>query len=232
MNIPIRRNDNCVEQFVTCTQMIGTPISVFVASGRKNAVASTTLSMAMDHVVIDIETKNTFADVGRDNFRGLEVSLVGLYSYNQDKYIAFEEDELAAVGDMLKNAGMIIGFAITRFDLPVLAKHYDFDLFSVPHIDILDEIELASGRRIGLDLLAKENIGLGKTGHGLEAAQLYSEGKMDELKSYCLNDVKITKELYDLARKQGHLMVPQRNNAESVRVPLDWSEKLLYQRLF
>jgi len=220
-----------VEQFVTCTQMIGIPVSVFCSVTTEKAVVEL-IRMALDHVVIDIETKNTFADVGRDNFRGLEVSLVGLYSYNQDKYIAFEEHELAAVGDILKNAGMIIGFAITRFDLPVLAKHYNFDLFSIPHIDILDEIELASGKRIGLDLLAKENIGIGKTGHGLEAAQLYSDGKMDELKSYCLNDVKITKELYDLARKQGHLMVPQRNSQESIRVPLDWSEKLLYQRLF
>lgn len=188
--------------------------------------------MAMDHIVIDIETKNTFADVGRDNFGGLEVSLVGLYSYKQDTYFAFEEKELPEVGRILKNAGVIIGFAITRFDLPVLAKHYDFNLFSIPHVDILDEIELASGKRIGLDLLAKENIGLGKTGHGLDAANLYREGKIDELKSYCLNDVKITKELYDLARKQGYLMVPQRNGAPSVSVPLDWSEKLLYQRLF
>jgi len=105
-------------------------------------------------------------------------------------------------------------------------------LFSIPHIDILDEIELMSGKRIGLDLLAKENIGSGKTGHGLEAAQLYSEGKIDELKKYCLNDVLLTKELYDLARSQGHLMVPQRNGDPSLRVALDWSEKLLYQRLF
>ncbi|MFA6136162.1 MAG: ribonuclease H-like domain-containing protein [Candidatus Paceibacterota bacterium] len=185
-----------------------------------------------DIIVIDIETKNTFADVGRDNFTGLDISLVGLYSYNQNEFIAFEEHQLEAVGEILKNTELIIGFSISRFDLPVMAKHYDFDLFAIPRIDILDEIELMSGKRIGLDLLAKANIGVGKTGHGLEATNLYRDGKMDELKSYCLNDVKITKELYELAKKQGHLMVPQRNSIEHLRVDLDWKEKLLYQRLF
>ncbi len=185
-----------------------------------------------DTVVIDIETKNTFFDVGRDNFGGLEISLVGLYSYNHDKYIAFEETELEKAGEYLKNSELIVGFAITRFDLPVMAKHYDFDLFSIPRIDILDEIELLTGKRIGLDLLAQTNLGVGKNGHGLEAANLYKEGKINELKNYCLNDVKITKELYDLAKKQGHLMVPQRSEPQPVKVSFDWREKLLYQRLF
>jgi len=43
-----------------------------------------------DIIVLDIETKNTFYDVGRDNFDALEVSLVGVYSYNQDKLFTFE----------------------------------------------------------------------------------------------------------------------------------------------
>ncbi|HPW34385.1 MAG TPA: ribonuclease H-like domain-containing protein [Candidatus Paceibacterota bacterium] len=188
--------------------------------------------MKKDTIVIDIETKNTFFDVGRDNFSGLEISLIGLYSYNNDKYIAFDEHQFSEAGEYLKNSDLIVGFAITRFDLPVMAKHYDFDLFSIPRIDILDEIELMTGKRIGLDMLAQANIGMGKTGHGLEAATLYKEGKIDELKSYCLNDVKITKELYDLAKNQGHLVVPQRNQIEPVKVSFDWSEKLLYQRLF
>ncbi|MBP6855691.1 MAG: ribonuclease H-like domain-containing protein [Candidatus Pacebacteria bacterium] len=188
--------------------------------------------MKKDTLVIDIETKNTFADVGRDNFAGLDVSLVGVYSYNKDEFIAFQEHELNDVAQLLKNTELIIGFAITRFDLPVMAKHFDFDIFSIPHIDMLDDIELAIGKRIGLDLLAQANIGLGKTGHGLDAVSFYKEGRIDELKSYCLNDVKITKDLYELAKKQGHLLVPQRNTTDVLKVPLDWTEKLLYQRLF
>lgn len=188
--------------------------------------------MNKDTVVIDIETKNTFADVGRDNFTGLNISVVGVYSYNQDKYIAYDEHQLDELGELMKNTGLVIGFSITRFDLPVMAKHYDFDLFAIPRLDILDEIEINIGKRISLDLLAKENLGYGKTGHGMDAPILYGEGKLDELKKYCLNDVKVTKELYDLGKKQGYLLVPTRNSPNPEKVTFDWHERLMYQRLF
>lgn len=178
-----------------------------------------------DKIVIDIETKNTFAEVGRDNFGALEVSLVGIYSYKQGRYFHFLENEIDRVGEFLFSAELIIGFSISRFDLPVLKKHFltsenNGDLFSIPRFDILDEIELLLGHRVGLDILAKANLGFGKNGHSLEASGLYRDGKIEELKNYCLNDVKITKELYELIRKQGYLMIPQKNSEEAVKLEL------------
>lgn len=176
-----------------------------------------------DILVLDIETKNTFQEVGENNFDALEVSLIGLYSYNQDKFFAFGENEFAAAIQMIKSAEMIVGFSISRFDLPVLKKHFgDFDIFAIPQLDILDEIEFSLGKRVGLDILAKTNIGYGKNGHNLDAANLYRDNKMEELKNYCLNDVKITKELYELAKKQGYLMVPQKDGKESIKLPLEF----------
>lgn len=166
-----------------------------------------------DFIVFDIETKNTLAEVGRDNFNDLQVSVVGVFSYAQDKYLSFDEFELTACSDLLRDA-CIIGFSITRFDIPVLNKHCNFNLYSVPRIDLLDDIELQLGRRISLDLLAKVNLGIGKTHHSLEAPTMYREGRFEELAEYCLHDVKITKELYDLARSQGYLYVPQRGTDE------------------
>ncbi len=166
-----------------------------------------------DFIVFDIETKNTFAEVGRDNFDDLQVSVVGLFSYAQDRYLSFDESELAACSDLLRDA-CIIGFSISRFDIPVLNKHCNFNLFSLPRIDLLDDIELQLGRRISLDILAKTNLGTGKTHHSLEAPTMYREGRLEELRDYCLHDVRITKELYDLARSQGYLYVPQRGTDE------------------
>lgn len=180
-----------------------------------------------DTLVLDIETKNTFQEVGENNFDALEVSLIGLYSHNRDKFFAFDENEFAAAMEMIKNAGMIIGFSISRFDLPVLQKHFSNtsggDIFSIPRLDILDEIEFNLGKRVGLDILAKTNIGYGKNGHSLDAGILYREGKIEELKNYCLNDVKITKELYELAKKQGYLMIPQKDGKEEIKLELDFN---------
>ena len=174
-----------------------------------------------DFIVIDIETKNTFFDVGRDNVDALEVSVVCIYSYKHNKYFSFDEHHLKEAGEMLKGSSVIIGFSINRFDLPVLAKHYDFDLFSIQRIDLLEEIEIRMGRRISLNLLAKTNLGVEKTHNNLEAPVLYKDGKMEELIAYCINDVKIMKDLYELAKKQGYLLVPNKETKFLDRVDFD-----------
>lgn len=177
-----------------------------------------------DIIVLDIETKNTFQEVGQDNFDALEASLIGVYSYNRGEFIAFEESEFSDFGNLLKEVGLIIGFSITRFDLLVLKKYFlEIDLFTIPRIDILDEIEFSLGKRVGLDILAKTNLGFGKNGHSLDAAGLYRDNKMEELKNYCLNDVKITKDLYELAKRQKYLLIPQKHDKESINLPLDFS---------
>ncbi|OHB22745.1 MAG: hypothetical protein A2939_04015 [Parcubacteria group bacterium RIFCSPLOWO2_01_FULL_48_18] len=185
----------------------------------------------MDKIVLDIETKNSFADVGgREYVSALEVSLVGAYSYNRDEYFCFGETQLNDLAEVLRGAGLVVGFALQRFDFPVLAKYMPFDIFKLKHLDILEEIEGGMGRRIGLGVLAEANLGMKKTGHGLESIELYKQGKLEELKDYCLNDVKLTKELYDLALKQGYLLIPSRNDGGvAQKVNFDWSEEILPQ---
>ena len=77
---------------------------------------------------------------------------------------------------------------------------------------------MAFGQRVSLSKLAEANLGVGKARHGSEAAALYRNGQMEELKAYCLNDVRLTKELYDLFRRQRHLLVPDKLTGETVTV--------------
>ena len=187
----------------------------------------------MDKIVFDIETKNSFADVGgQGNLKKLDASFVGVYSYNQNKYLSFFENQFAELGELLKKTGLLIGFSSKRFDIPVLEKYFKFDINKIHHVDLLEEVELNFGRRISLDILAKTNLGIGKTNHGLEAIKFYKEGDLASLEKYCINDVKITKELYELAKKQGHLMIPERTTGELVKVSLDWQEIFLPPTLF
>jgi len=188
----------------------------------------------MDKLVLDIETSNTFADVGgHRNINDLKVSLIGAYSYKANQYFTFDENEIPAFEKLLKQAGIIIGFAINRFDIPVLNKHYPFDLFAFERLDLLDEIELSIGRRISLNILAKANLGQEKTYEsGLEAIRLYKEGNIAALREYCLMDVKLTKALYELAKKQGFLVIPDRITQEPIRVELKFQEQVLPATLF
>ncbi len=181
----------------------------------------------MDKLVIDIETKNTFADVGgQENLKDLNISFVGVYSYNQNKYLSFFENELDQLEPILKNAGLVIGFSTNRFDLPVLNKYFKFNVLALESLDILEEIEEKLGHRISLNELAYTNLRAQKTAHSLDAIKFYKENRLEELKNYCLNDVKITKDLYELGIKQGHLLVPQRATGEFVKAEFDWQNRL------
>lgn len=191
------------------------------------------MNMTRDTLVIDIETKNSFAEVGgQENLRDLEISFVGAYSYNQNTFLSFYENQLDQLADVLQKAGLIVGFSINRFDIPIIAKHCNYNLLQVPRLDLLDEIELLLGHRVSLDVLSKTNLNVGKTHHSLEAIKLYREGNLEELKNYCLNDVKLTKDLYELAKKQGYLLVPKKITGELVKAHLNFREVFLHPSLF
>ena len=177
--------------------------------------------------MIDIETSNTFDDVGgKENLTDLNISLVGVYSYLTNSLKSFREGGLEPLSEILKEASLIIGFGIRRFDLPILKASLNFNINKIPHIDLLDEIEKNYGRRISLDLLAKANLGVGKLSHGLEAVKFYQAGDWDSLEKYCLQDVVLTRDLYDLCQRQKYLMVPQKFNPRPIRVDLDIKEPI------
>lgn len=179
----------------------------------------------MDKIVFDIETKNIFSDPEvMGDIMKLDISVVGAYSYDKDEYFMFEEHELPKLEEMMQKAGLIIGFYSKKFDVPVLNKYFKFNLAALPHYDILDEIEKVWGRRISLDLLAEANLGTRKTGHGTDASEWWHRGEIQKLKDYCKQDVKITKDIFDLIRNQGYLWIPQRNTPEMAKVELKYKE--------
>lgn len=124
---------------------------------------------------------------------------------------------------LFNRAGKLVGFSSNRYDIPVLNGYFrrlriDCDLWKKERVDLLEEIELATGERISLSRLAEANLGEKKEQHGFDAIQLYKEGRMDELKEYCLKDVRLTKGIYDLYLQQHYLMVPNKRTGETVKV--------------
>lgn len=180
-----------------------------------------------DILVFDIETSNFFTDpgVGWNNYDALRVSAVGVFSYKQDKYLCFEEQEMDKVAELFGQAKLLVGFSSNRYDVPVLNSYFQrlrlgggLNLFGMERLDLLDEIERVTGRRISLNLLSLANLGQGKSGHGSQAAELFRSGKMEELKSYCLKDVELTKGLYELYRDRKFLYLPRRDSEELDRI--------------
>ena len=188
-----------------------------------------------DTLVFDIETQNFFTDpgVGWNNFGALKISVVGVYSYEQDKYAAYEEDQMEELAELFLPARTLVGFASNRYDVPVLNLYFRklkdreaLNLWAKERVDILEEIERQTGERISLNQLAEANLGVKKEGHGSEAIALYERGELEALKKYCLQDVELTKRIYDIYLRDRSLLIPDRVTGEIRRLEFGASRLL------
>ena len=180
--------------------------------------------MARDIIVFDLETKKEFAEVGgREHPELLGVSMLCAYSYNDNKFSAFEESELKDFERMLKNAGLVVGFNIRGFDLPVLQPYVGIDLKKINFLDMMDGVVASAGFRVSLDNLAKNTLGVAKSADGLQALEWFRQGKIQEVKDYCLKDVDVTKKLYEFGKQHGHVKFVSRYSPEQATLKVDWS---------
>ena len=179
--------------------------------------------MAYNYLVLDLETQKTFDEVGRHNLHKLKISVVGVYDYLSDEYKIYEENEIPALEERLKSAELLIGFNIRRFDLSVLAPYLFTSVETFPVLDLMEEIEKVRGHRVSLHSVAQATLGLTKTGEGLDAVHLYHEGRLEELKRYCLNDVRITKEVYDYGCRENKVFFISNRDWQKYEVPISWS---------
>lgn len=159
----------------------------------------------MNEIVFDIETQNTFADVNND-FSKLKISCVSIYQYETDSYQSFEEHELKKLWPLLEKADRIIGYNSGHFDLPVMNNYYLGDLSKFSHLDLMNEVKKNLGFRLKLNDIAQATLDhIEKSAEGLQAIRWWNEGKIDEIKKYCEQDVRVTKEVYDFGRKNKQL---------------------------
>lgn len=167
-------------------------------------------------IVLDLETKRTFRET--PDPAKLGISVVGVFDFASGQKLAFFENEFSELFRLIENCSLIIGYNILGFDIPVLSPYYHGKLTDFPSLDLCELIREKIGRRIGLADVAKATLGKGKSGHGLKAIELYKEGKFEELKNYCLDDVEITKEVYEYAQKYRELYIP--DGASKKRIPI------------
>ncbi|MBP9749350.1 MAG: ribonuclease H-like domain-containing protein [Candidatus Pacebacteria bacterium] len=170
-------------------------------------------------VVFDIETANIFSDVGTSNdSTKLDISIVGAYDSTTDSYATYTVQELPKLWAIIERADLLIGFNSDHFDIPLLNKYYPGDLTAIKSLDLLAEIKKSLGRRLRLDTIAEATLGVNKSGHGLEAVQWWKEGKEDLVRKYCEDDVRITKEVYDYARKHKELKYKDFGDIKTIKL--------------
>lgn len=171
-------------------------------------------------VILDLETKHTFREFS--DHKQLGISVVAIYDYATKKGQVFTEKELNQLYPILEKASYIIGYNSRSFDLPVLQAYYPGNIENFSQFDILEDIKEKIGRRIGLNDVAFATLNEKKTGHGLMAIDYYKEGKWDELKKYCLDDVMVTKKLFEYGIEHGEIFYM--NEIGKISIKVDWKK--------
>jgi len=161
----------------------------------------------MLQVILDVETKKTFEEVGGYFPDKLGISFVGVcirdgFSGKGEMREYFEND-LPQLFPLLEQADIVVGFNIDGFDLPTFLPYYSGDISQIPSLDLMARIKDSVGHRISLDAVAKETLGVGKSGNGLDAIKYYQTKQWDKLAAYCMQDVAVTRDVYDYGLQKG-----------------------------
>jgi DEAD/DEAH box helicase domain-containing protein len=128
---------------------------------------------------------------------------------------------------------LIVGFNIKRFDYVVMGPYFERSqksgvrsqgsvLDRLPTLDLMEEVANVLGHRVSLNALAVETLGAAKLGNGLDALGYWKRGEIEKLKAYCLEDVRLTRDLYEYGKTHGRLYY--RKDGERREVAVRWGE--------
>lgn len=175
----------------------------------------------MRYVVLDLETRESFQSTGGFDPKKLTISVAGTYDATTATERIFRVEELGELEQLLRAASVVIGFNLFGFDYAVLKSAFakaaaenlgvPLDPYTLPTIDLFDHLQRQLGFRPKLDDVAAATLGQRKSGDGLAAIRLYEQGNWEALSRYCLDDVRLTKKIYEHGLTHGHVKFPMRD---------------------
>jgi hypothetical protein len=173
----------------------------------------------LDEIVLDCEIQDPITkNEDWDRTDLMKISCCVVYSYVADSYQVYGPNDIDHLRQMLVMSDRIIGYNINKFDIPIIFgvprdRGYTFKLKTY---DILAEIWKAQGldptefsdahKGWSLDTVCGATILQRKSGHGANAPFLYKQGDIWRVISYCINDVKLTRDLYNHIKTQKYVM--------------------------
>ncbi len=181
-------------------------------------------------LVFDIETQRLVQEVGGwDHIDKLGISVACAYDSKTDQYLTFTEkahpwpgcgtiEELVALCEQR----LVVGYNIRGFDLPVLVP-YGLNIQKVDAFDIMYDLEALTRQRfLKLETVARGTLGTGKSADGLQAVEWWKAGKIQPIIDYCLQDVKVTRDVFQFGRQNGFVKIA-RAEGEAAQVNVQWN---------
>lgn len=176
-------------------------------------------------LVIDVETQKLVQEVGGwDHVDKLGISVACAYDSKTDQFTSYQEHELGRLIDLCADR-LVVGYNIRGFDLPVMVP-YGLKPQSLDVFDLLYDLEaLTRQRYLKLEAVARGTLGTGKSADGLMAVEWYKSGQIQKIIDYCLQDVKVTRDVFQYGRQNGFVRIQRSEDASTpaTQVPVQWN---------
>ncbi|MGK5082172.1 ribonuclease H-like domain-containing protein [Bdellovibrionota bacterium FG-1] len=173
-------------------------------------------------LIIDVETQKLVQDVGGwDNIDKLGISVACAYDSKTDQFIGYREEELKKLIDLCEER-LVIGYNIRGFDLPVMVP-YGLNIQRIDAFDIMYDLQTLTRQQfLKLEAVARGTLGEGKSADGLMAVEWYKAGQIQKVMDYCMQDVKVTRDIFNFGRQNGFVKI-QRSEEKIVQVSVQWN---------
>jgi DEAD/DEAH box helicase domain-containing protein len=175
-----------------------------------------------DVLVFDLETQRSFQDVGgRSQMRELGMSVGVVYSFRNDRFLSFFEADAGELVETLLAAELVVGFNLLGFDYEVLKGYRDAPFAEINTLDLMVDLHGKLGFRPKLDSVVTATLGAAKTADGLQALAWFREGRLDLIEKYCIDDVRLTRDLYLYGKRNRNVLV-SRYSGGPITVEVSW----------
>lgn len=191
-------------------------------------------------LVYDLEIVKAIPDHGMPRLEGIAycdgwgdyvnmgISVLCAYDYSQDRYRVFCADNLDEFLALCRDRQPIVSFNGRGFDNLVIKETMmlgagELAWMNERSYDILAEIWERLPRRMKgyrLNDCSAANFHEFKTGNGAHAPVLWQQGKFGQVIDYCMDDVRLTKMLFDRILETGGIVDPLTMGHLALRAPV------------
>ena len=75
-------------------------------------------------LTFDIETANWLGDPGVEDYKGLQIALVGTHDSSTGLYDSYLESDFPRLWKTIEETDILVGYNSDHFDIPLLNKYY------------------------------------------------------------------------------------------------------------
>jgi DEAD/DEAH box helicase domain-containing protein len=172
--------------------------------------------------VFDIETRKLATELdphGWDKLKRGEggISALAIYDSDEQWTYLYDDSEIDAIATHLESADVVVGWNSKEFDVPIVEGLAKRRLALKHHVDLLVCAKTSIAERglphrrgdYTLGSVSERTLGRKKLEKGEHAPVLANEGKWARLFRYCMDDVRLTRDLYNHILSEGGIISAQ-----------------------